>query len=197
MEENSIYQTPEADVQKSDISNEFYVVSGKKFLLLYFFTLGLYTLVWFYIHWRRYSRSNKKKMWPVMRAIFSIFFAHSLFKRICDAAIEKKPDLKWNHQNAATIYVLFAVAGSILDRLSYKSIGTPTTDILSILTLLVTAPVIYKAQMTANVACQDEFGLSNKTMTPINILWIVLGGLIWLVALIGFYDIFFGFPGFE
>ena len=78
------YEAPksrlETSVEKGD--KQFYVVSVKKFTILFFFTIGMYVLYWFYGNWKRYKAYSGKNIWPVPRAIFAIFFTHSLFSEV-------------------------------------------------------------------------------------------------------------------
>ena len=51
--------------------------------------------------------------------------------------------------------------------------------------LLVIGYVLYRAQMAVNLAMDDPKGLSNRRFTWANVIWILIGGLIWLMALVG------------
>lgn len=64
----------------------FYHTSPWQAALLDFFTLGLYSIYWFYKHWRMIQISTGEKLSPFLRAIFQIFFVFSLFKRIHNTA---------------------------------------------------------------------------------------------------------------
>lgn len=70
------YKAPESDLELAVAGTEkqFYVVSIRKFTILFFMTLGLYTIYWFYSHWNEYKLYSGKKIWPAPRSIFSIFF---------------------------------------------------------------------------------------------------------------------------
>jgi hypothetical protein len=57
-----------------------YPVSPRKFLLLSFLTLGLYTALWFWKNWRWVKAHDRPEITPFMRAMFSIFFVYPLFK---------------------------------------------------------------------------------------------------------------------
>ena len=118
--ETDIYKTPQAELTVSDVheqaESQFYIVSNTKFLLLYFFTLGLYTVYWFYRNWSLYKQSTGESMWPVMRGIFSIFFTHSLFRRVDERLQAQAIDYHWAPAMLATVYVVSAVVANISDR---------------------------------------------------------------------------------
>ncbi len=192
------YATPksEIDVQTTDDQLQFYVVSGTKFTLLFFITFGFYSVYWFYKNWRYYKISSNSNIWPVPRAIFSIFFTHSLFRAVQGVIQAKNKEFNWNPAGLATTYVVFSILSQVLDRLSMKEIGSPYTDILSLLCL----PVIYfalaAAQNAINFSQNDPEGISNSTYTPANYVWFVLGAMLWLLVTIGLMTVF-GLPVFE
>ena len=57
---------------------KFYVVSARKFWLLFLLTGGIYCVAWFYKNWAHFKRATKDDdIWPGPRAVFHIFFVHS------------------------------------------------------------------------------------------------------------------------
>ena len=121
--DNSVYKPPEANLilenSFAEDDNMFYVVSPKKFLVLFIGTLGMYQLYWFYQNWMKYKLDNNSSLWPVPRAIFSIFFTHSLFRKVNEELEFKAVKEKWDYATAATLFVLFTLisnADGIFDR---------------------------------------------------------------------------------
>ncbi|WP_051311804.1 hypothetical protein [Zooshikella ganghwensis] len=197
MTEN-LYKVPESVlVENTNEVASFYVVSPRKFLILFIATFGLYTLYWFYEHWRQLKTRTKENIWPVPRAIFSIFFTHSLFRRIDKAAKVTGEAFSWSASGMATVYVLSEVVQNVCDRMSAKGFGSPYTDILGVLPIIFVGWSLFRAQKIANIACQDFQGSSNNRITLVNILWIVLGSVFWLLIIVGFYDLFIGIPEFS
>ncbi len=188
MDEN-IYQPPKAEVSTDNVgdtsSAEFYIVSRKKFLILYIMTLGLYSLYWFYKNWARYRDRHGVSIWPVPRAIFSIFFTHSLFRNVQSTLDEKGSTYRWAHSAMATLYVVTAILSHILDRMAMREIGSPITDFLSLGMLFLTTYALYQGQLAINVACEDPDGDSNSVITGANIAWIIFGALLWALVLVG------------
>lgn len=170
----------------------FYVVSRKKLAILYLATFGLYGVYWFYKNWNNYKncRSDKfnvdRSIWPVARGIFSIFFTHALFREIKDYGRDKAALAEWNNGSLATQLVLFMIVSSGLDRLSYRSIGSPYTDIASILIMAPLLGLLLSAQHMINVSCHDPGGESNSRLTNANYLWIALGLIYWFFVILGF-----------
>ncbi|ALN60618.1 hypothetical protein GLE_5277 [Lysobacter enzymogenes] len=192
--QDNVYAPPASDVvvpAPSGQGNEFYVVAPLKFCLLFFFTLGLYQLYWFYMQWARYRRRHPgETLWPVARAIFSIFFAHVLAGRI-DAAVRARGERHdWAPGTVATIYVVSQIASSALDRLSSREIGSPLTDVASLVLLAPVGLSLLRLQRAANLACGDPDGDGNRRLSALNYVWLVLGALLWLSLLAGLFALY-------
>jgi len=194
--EGNIYQTPEADLELPiEEAAEFYVVSRKKFLVLYFFTLGFYQLYWFYKHWDTYRKSNgyrqsvRPSLWPVPRAIFAVFFTHSLFKLIFSSARKIDSNYKWHFQLTATMFVIFDILSNVIDRLTTNELLVSTITLLSV---LVVGWALYSAQVVANFACNDSRGAGNSRLTVLNFVWIVLGLVLWLFIAVVIFEVVSG-----
>ena len=87
--EPNLYAPPASEIRGESPAgalqaHTFYVVSIPKFCVLYVATFGVYGLYWFYMHWQRYRRGHgqHESIWPVPRALFSIFFTHALVARM-------------------------------------------------------------------------------------------------------------------
>ncbi len=65
------------------------IISLKRFIFLSIISLGLYELWWIFKAWRFFAIKDHLNIMPAARAIFSIFFLYSLFKKnpgICQSA---------------------------------------------------------------------------------------------------------------
>ncbi|PCK08822.1 MAG: hypothetical protein COA42_07410 [Alteromonadaceae bacterium] len=190
--ENKIYETPQSELSEIEKSEgtEFYVVSIKKFTILFMATFGIYAVYWFYRNWRQYKNKNGDNIWPVARGMFSIFFAHSLFERI-DGSLEKRSLVyKWYPSSYASFYVIIVIAGRIVDKLSDKSIGSPYTDVISILTIPIVCYILAKVQGAINLSQDDMNGSSNSNFTLPNYLWCAPGAILWFLVFLGLFNIF-------
>ena len=63
---------------------QWFLVGGAKLAVMMVVTLGLYQLYWFYKQWDR-VRDAGDNVAPAARAIFTIVFCYSLFRRIIDS----------------------------------------------------------------------------------------------------------------
>ena len=144
---DNVYKPPEANLIRENSFAEddsvFYVVAPKKFFLLYIGTLGLYGLYWFYKNWSQYKAYENLSLWPVPRAIFSIFFTHSLFRYINEELMNKKVNTTWNHATAATMFVIVTIISNA-DRVFDKLFGEAFSLVLVLLSIPLTAWILQR-----------------------------------------------------
>jgi hypothetical protein len=194
----SLYAPPQADLamtKEAEGENAFYVVSARKFTILFLITVGLYQLYWFYQHWSiykaraQYDDAMDRDIWPVARAIFAIFFVHSLCREVTAYAASKGREIS-SGLFAPTLLTLLLIVSSVFDRMSWKEIWSPYSDVLSLVMLLPLWIVSMRAQQYINACCGDEKGSSNNDLTGANLAWIIVGTLFWILVLIGTIDMF-------
>jgi hypothetical protein len=58
---------------ENNVDLAFYSVSTSKLKNLYLFTLGLYSIYWFYKNWKLQQPFISKRISPTLRSIFPIF----------------------------------------------------------------------------------------------------------------------------
>ena len=193
---DSVYAPPKADLSPSseagsDGDNAFYVVSMRKFALLFIFTFGLYRVYWLYKNWSRYKErcryagSTGADVWPVPRAIFSIFFIHSLFYKVEEYAEQQQRPLHWKVDTDATILVLTLIVSNISSRLWDKDIGSPYTGFIWVAAIVPLFISFRRAQRFINISCGDPDGASNSKLSAANWVWMSIGAIFWLMVMIG------------
>lgn len=189
--QDNIYAAPEAnlvDTEAGAVNLAFYVVSPVKFFTLFFFTLGLYGVYWHYKNWTLYKAAyNDHKPIPVMRAIFSVFFTHSLFSAIDRRITDTGKDFKWNASAWAAIGVTALVVSNIIDRIPAAGAMGELFAFMPIPLTLVYGLALLKAQRAINVSCNDPQGKSNRAITWANCIWIFLGAILFTLALLGVF----------
>jgi hypothetical protein len=189
--EHNPYQAPLArvdDFASSEADAMFMVVAPRKFWIMIIGTVGLYAYYWFYKNWALLNRRHKT-YWPVLRAIFSIFFTHSLFKEVADAIQRRGATHAWSPHAMATQYVVCSIASQVCDKLAGRGVGSPVTDAIALVLLWPIFGALYAAQRAINVAEGDPTGERNSSLTPANFAWLLLGGLLWLLLLLGLFVI--------
>jgi hypothetical protein len=183
------YEAPQAelaDVEANTEAARFYVVAPGKFLLLFIGTLGVYQLYWFYKHWAQLNRVHRS-YWPIPRAIFAVFFTHTLFEEIDTALRRAGARYRWSSSGMATVYVIAAVINFVASRLGNRPDMALLSAIVTFALMLPTGFALYTAQGAANAACGDPSGEGNRTITAGNVVWLVIGAVLWLFNLLGFY----------
>jgi hypothetical protein len=86
---------------------EFFAISTARLVFLSFLTLGFYIIYWFYRNWVAVKTVEKRNIWPFWRAVFSIFFVYSLFKRIDQSIKSHSPKKNFSYSFLAFLYILF------------------------------------------------------------------------------------------
>lgn len=175
----SAQQTPPATTEQ----HEFYVVSPTKFLTLFIGTFGFYEIYWFYKNWQLHKIKHNLKIWPIPRAIFSIFFAHSLFREVDQQLKKSKKKHAWKASLMATVYVLCTMIGRFIDRFIPDDTDNPYALMFIFSFTIPVGYSLFSAQKTINISQNDPKGLSNSKFTWANIVWLILGGVLWLMIL--------------
>lgn len=171
---------------------EFFPVSEGKLITLYILSFGLYGFYWFYKNWQLQQAKMEKKISPVLRATFSIFFTHSLFRRIDERAKDLKLDKKdtFNANNLATLFIGAVIVSNLLDRTSMNSgllVGMTSSKVIitSVIIFLLSTYPLVKVQATVNRINDDMLGYLNHKYSVWNYMLIALGVVFWLMMIMG------------
>ena len=188
----------ETDLNQAKIQTEpagenetpFFPVSEGKLITLYILSFGLYGIYWFQQNWKRQQPMMDKKIYPVWRAIFTIFFTHSLFKRIDQQAVHLPQQHKFNANALATFFVAAIVVSNVIDRLSIntdmaQNITNTILIITSLVLFLFSAYPLAKVQATVNRINNDMLGYLNHKYSVWNYVLIILGTVSWLMLAMG------------
>lgn len=185
--EDNLYAPPTANIvadAPAAGTQRFYVVAPLKFCLLFFFTLGLYQLYWFYMQWARYRRHHPQRtVWPAARAIFAVFFTHALANRLEESGRERGERAQWAPMATATVYVVAQILSNVANQLAAREIGLPYSDLLGTALLVPTGLALLRMQAAANRASGDPQGEGNRRLGVANYVWLALGALLWLLLL--------------
>ena len=187
---DDVYKAPESVLSEpvGDSDGNFYVVSKRKFWILYLCTFGFYELYWFYKHWAIYKQRTHSNLWPIARSFFAIFFTHALFNKF-----ERRVGAArgTSLRPIATLFVVFSIVDRIQARI-IQSIEVPWfVDVLSFSLIPVICFLLSKGQEVANLASGDEFEKTNDRLTPLNWIWILLGLSYW-IYIVHSYLVYYG-----
>ncbi len=159
--------------QDSADTPTYFPVSLLKLMVMSTCTLGIYELYWYYKNWSLIKEREKLDIMPFWRAVFAYFFCYSLFKKI-QATAESQGIRK-------SIAPGFLAAGWIVITLLWK-LPDPywLLAYFAVLTLLPVQSVVNEINQITNPKNDP-----NKKFTRWNIAGIVIGGLLFVLALIG------------
>ncbi len=195
MSEENIYTTPESDLSNASIDGSkcyFFPTSQKKLVILFIATFGAYPVYWFYKNWELQKKYGEKVM-PLLRAIFYIFFTHSLFRRVEDAAMRKGISISWSAGPLAAIFVILTIVSSILDRTAENSPTIGIVDYASLAIVFVLLGPIYMVQEVVNKINDDPQGRLNSSFSIYNFIFIIIGVLMWMLVGVGLFQLDIGF----
>lgn len=175
-------------VAPSQNDTAFFTVSEGKLITLYILSFGLYGIYWFYRNWALQQSEINKKIYPVWRAIFSIFFTHALFRRIHRHAEKLEKKHKFNANLLATLFVAAVITSNVLDRLIMNSallenIPDSLIAISSLLVFFISVYPLVKVQATVNRINNDILGYLNYKYSPSNYALIIIGTVAWAMLL--------------
>lgn len=165
----------------------FYVVSVKKFALLFSVTMGSYVLVWFYEHWKHYRKKTGHKVQPAFRAIFWPIYLISFFIKVQKNLQSSGQACRWFP--VLRCVLLFALIVLLL----FGSLAAPDLAPLlgaSLVTLALTGCVgflLAGVQRVINLSECEPHAAPHSELTFANGIWVTIGSASWLLWLTGVY----------
>jgi hypothetical protein len=151
----------------------YFAVSITKLVVMSLCTFSLYELYWFYKNWVLVKDRERSSIMPFWRALFSYFFCYSLFAKIRDTAM--------NYELKVSLPAKPLAAGWIIATLLWKM--PDPYGLVSFFAFLFLLPVQGVVnEINAKVAPGHE---QNRRFSAINIAIIILGGLLFVAAIIG------------
>lgn len=153
--------------------------------MLWFATFGMYSLYWFWRHWKLHKLDKKLDIWPVPRAIFAIFFAHSLNSEIDYRIQRERLQHRWSPAGWATLFVIAILGGRLILRFLELALSPLETLAILVAMQLCGAAFAYHSQRAANIACGDPDARANRHLTILNGVWLLLGAAFWLLLSLG------------
>ena len=191
----AMYTPPEADLVAgaAEEGNRHYVVGIRKFLVLSIATLNAYNTYWFWRNFRDLRDASGKDLWPIPRALFAVFFTHGLFRDVDETLRGQGRSFAWSPDATASAVVVLLVLSNISSNVSARVEGAvEVVEIVSLALSMLVPFAMLPAQRAINAANGDPEGRSNDHLTAANWIWILLGGVLWALTLVGFLMVFAG-----
>lgn len=176
---------------KEVIEIEYFNISPGKLVFLSIITFGIYELYWFYKNWEAVKKIENKKISPLGRAIFAVFYCYELFKKILINATAKGYDKKYSPGLLATFYIIILLLSNGLAKIPETEISNIPSEIflfnlvwfgLSILTAI-PLYIVQKAINYNNKKIKGE--IADKKYTGGEIILIVIGVILTSLIFIG------------
>lgn len=162
----------DADTVAESMSPMFFPVSLTKLLVLSICTLGLYEIYWFYKNWQLVKRRETSDIVPALRALFTVLFCYSLFRRVGEES-EKNGISSISFGPLAVGWIVTTVLWRLPD----------PYWLVSFLAVLFMLPVQYAANViNSRVAPGHD---PNRRFSGWNIAATIVGGLFLFLAVIG------------
>jgi hypothetical protein len=153
------------------VTPHFFAVSVVKLLVMNLATGGFYQLYWFYQHWQVIRARTGEPLSPPLRALFNIFFAYPLFRRIGAEA----PPGQVSPLLLALVYITIGIA-----------LLAPLPEPWSLVGLLAILPLL-EVQSQANIVNRTRTPTAdaNGKFTWTNVAGIAAGAAAWTVLIGG------------
>ena len=136
-------------------------------------TLGIYELYWAYKNWQRIGAATGEKLSPFWRAFFAPIWGFSLFRRIRDRVTHERAPGDWHPPVLATCYLLLSASWRLPD----------PWWLISLASFVPLSPV---QQATQRINEQHHVSEDlNSSYSGMNVAAIVLGGILFILAVIG------------
>ncbi|MHC8364587.1 hypothetical protein ACYZT9_01570 [Pseudomonas sp. ZT5P21] len=178
------YATPISSLEATEPAQPtFYVVSQRKFILLFLTTQGWYLIYWFYKNWKLYRAATGTKVMPIVRTILLIFFVHSLFTRINRRIVVSGQRYSWYPRSVALVFIFACVLGAGQVWVWEQYLKTA----LAMLSLFLQTACLVYVQTAINYGESDAEGVANSRLTFANGMWVSLGLCIWALLALGVY----------
>ncbi len=171
--------SPKQDKTGEDLGHntQCFTVSTKKLILMSLITIGFYDLYWFFRNWLAILRQENKKISPLGRTIFSVFYCYTLFKRIFTEAIRKGYRQKDISGTMAAVYILLIL---ISNR------APEPFDLIGILSFI---PILFINNAARfNNLVVDPYYQESRKLTLGEILFMLTGILMWFGIIMDFID---------
>ena len=134
-----------------------YVTPISRLVGLNLLTLGLYSLYWFYRHWRAQKQAYGLDISPVARSVLSILYVHQLFRAIDREARDSGLKPSWDPNARATTYVLLLIVSRLVARWGPDELaGTVVTVAFEIAALVPLSAAQQVANLIGHHAEQGE-----------------------------------------
>ena len=154
--------------------------------LMFVLTFGLYVVVWFYRGWKVLLSHYRLGGVAVLNAIFSVLCALSFFRLTFKLGEEAGYRSRMPWQVAAHLYIIFYIAGRMIDRLTTQSETISAMDLASIMvSVLMLIPLREGVRaINAGYGMLSPDSRMRTRLSPWAIVTVVISSVIWIGILL-------------
>ena len=150
------------------------IISVEKFTFLSVITFGLYDLWWMYKSWRFFKQKDNLDILPALRSLFAIFFLYGLCERIFEYGKRKGYTGDYSSLAFASGFIVLRLVSRLPEPYGYVAL-------FSFVFLIVPFKVLNYAMLH-----DDELTvIEQPSFNSRQIVLLVIGGLLWLLVILG------------
>ena len=143
-------------------------------------TLGIYEIYWFYKNWEAVKKHEGLKISPIGRAILTIFYCNSLFKKVLESAKSQGYQTSYSPGWLAITYILLLMIGNALGRAETSDPGLNFIWLIIALCPFIPLLSVQKAinfnnkKIIGNSDQKREFSGGEVILIIVGLIWFVL-----------------------
>lgn len=180
----------EEGIFKKDISDiEYFSTPLTRLVLLSVLTFGFYELFWFYKNWEAIKKAEQQQLSPFWRAIFAVFYCHSLFKKVLQSAKKYGYGDSYSPEFLATLYVLLFFIGNGVSMIEDTTFEFDIVWLLVAVSPFVPLLLVQKAINFNNSKIIQNYNERRKFLKG-EILLMIFGTILFSLVLLGIFSPF-------
>jgi predicted nucleic acid-binding Zn ribbon protein len=166
--------------QDNSIAVEYYAISLKRLVLFSILTFGIYEIYWFYKNWQAVKKFQGEDIYPFWRAIFTVLFCYSLFKKVLESAKKHTYQDPYSPGWLATAYIFLLLIGNSLSSVDSYGIGFNIIWLIVVVSTFIPLLPVQKAinfnnrKINSNLELKKDFSGSEVILIVIGVLWSLL-----------------------
>ena len=175
----------EVNIKENTADTAYFSVSLSKFRNMYLLTFSFYCIYWFYKQWQLQNKYSSPNVMPIARAIFALFFTHSLVGRVKCSMENKNVSGSKSLSLYATAFVILIILSNVFSKMAGTGEYPYYFDFIWVVFLYFSSFPLIEIQDNINALKGDPLGKKNSNYTWQNVVIMITGGMIWVLFIIG------------